>query len=133
MKGRASNQHAAAACIDYIVDGGLRDKAWSNGDRIPYVSADLKVHPLAVAPVASISLHKLNVMATDPHMFNLMVAGTAKCRNAILRLDTVHFMDPKNQYLRPRITSNMLTLRRTTTGAAENKPKLEYRVSINGA
>ena len=132
MKGRASKQHAAQACIDYLVDGGLRGKAFTHGDRIPYVGADLKVHPIAVAPVGSLSLHKIILMATDPHMFNLLVAGTVKCRNAMIRLDTIEFMDSRNQYMRPRICSSLLTLRRVTTPANDEIPKLEYHVSVNG-
>ena len=51
MKARSSHIPLSQACVDYINDGGIRNKAWSSADRIPYVGADLKVHPLCVAPV----------------------------------------------------------------------------------
>ena len=113
LKSRSVSQHASQGIIDYLVDGGLRDKAFSHGDRVPYVGADMRLHPLCVAPVMTLSLNKLILMASGARMFNLLVAATVRCENAIIRFDTVHFMnDQIFSHLKPRITSHLVNVRR---------------------
>ena len=133
MKARSSKLNPAFGITDFAVDGGLRDKAFSNGDRIPYAGADMRVHPLCVAPVIEISLNKLILMCNGPKMFNLQVAATVKCDNAIIRFDTVDFMDEDYTHLKPRITSHLVNVRRHRNRAAgDGMGKLEYLAAIDG-
>ena len=130
---RSHSQHPALGITDFVSDGGLRETAFSHGSRIPYVAADLRMHPLAVVPVATLSLNKLLLMATNPRMFNLLVAATVRCTGAIIRFDRVIFMDESLKILRPRIESNLITLRRSKKrNPGAGKPHFEYRFSING-
>ena len=133
FKSRSHGQHPAFGVTDFVADGGLRETAISHGNRIPYVAADLRIHPLAVVPVSTLSLNKLLLMATNARMFNLLVAATVRCTAAIIRFDRVLFMDEEMQILRPRIESNLITLKRhKTKNPAVGRPHLEYRFSING-
>ena len=114
-------------------DGGLRETAFSYGNRIPYVGADLRIHPLAVVPVATLSMNKLLLMAREARLFNLLVASTARCSGAIIRFDRILFMDESLKILRPRIESNLVTLKRKRMkNPAGGRPHLEYKFSING-
>ena len=117
FKSRSHSQHPALGITDFVADGGLRETAISHGNRIPYVAADLRIHPLAVVPVATLSLNKLLLMATNPRMFNLLVAATVRCTAAIIRFDRVLFMNEEMTILRPRIESNLITLKRHKTKA----------------
>ena len=74
-------------------------------------------------------------MAQNPYLFNLMLAATTRCNRAIIRLDTVHFYDETLSHNRPRITTQLLTVRRMNNGGnvQANMAHIEYQVSINGA
>ena len=116
-----------------MTDGGLRETAFSYGNRIPYVGADLRIHPLAVVPVATLSMNKLLLMAREARLFNLLVASTARCSGAIIRFDRILFMDEGLKILRPRIESNLVTLKRVRHKVpGQLRPHLEYKFSING-
>ena len=110
----AVNSHPSRALVDYIVDGGLREHGFTGGSRIPYLAADFRVHGLALAPIGQITLQTLRLMEDNPYHFNLVIAAEASCRNAIIRLDTLHLMDENVNHLRPRISSNLLSVRRFT-------------------
>ena len=130
---RSQMQHPAQGITDFVTDGGLRQTAFSHGNRIPYVGADLRLHPLAVVPVATLSHNKLLLMATSARMFNLQAASTVRCNQAIIRFDQVHFMDETMQMLRPRIESNLVTLKwGFTKNPGAPKPRFEYQFSLNG-
>ena len=110
----AVNSHPSRALVDYIVDGGLREHGFTGGSRIPYLAADYRVHALALAPVGQLLNQTLRVMEDNAYLFNLAIAAEASCRNAIIRLDTLHLMDENVNHLRPRISSNLLSVRRFT-------------------
>ena len=133
FKSVSQGQHPALGITDYVVDGGLRETAFSYGNRISYVGADLRLHPLAVVPVATLSINKLMLMAREARLFNLLVASTVRCTGAIIRFDRILFMDDGMQILRPRIESNLVTLKRFRIKApVALRPHLEYKFSING-
>ena len=50
-------------------------------------------------------------MATDPMVFNLMLAAAVRCRSAMIRVDYIIFMDPTMSKLTPSIASKLLTVR----------------------
>ena len=81
-----------------------------------------------------LDLNKLQMMASNPYFFQLMLAALTRCNRAIIRLDTVHLLDDDLEYNRPRITSQLLTVKRSNNGAIvlANHPHLEYFVSVNG-
>ena len=108
------------ALVDYLIDGGLRDHGFTRGSRIPYLAADFRVHALAMTPVGQLHPHMLSLMATDPCHFNIVLAAEASCRNAIVRVDTIHYLDEQWARLRPRITSNLLSVKRRTTHRPPN-------------
>ena len=108
----AVNSHPSRALLEYLVDGGLREHGFTGGSRIPYLGADYRVHALALAPVGQLLNQTLRVMEDNAYLFNLAIAAEASCRNAIIRLDTLHLMNDEITNLRPRISSNLLSVRR---------------------
>ena len=121
------------ALVDYLMHGGLSEHGFTGGSRIPYLGADFRVHALAMTPVGQLAPNMLSLMATDPYHFNILLAAEASCRNAIVRVDTMHFLDERFAKLRPRITSNLLSVKRQTRREKpEAEPTITYLVSING-
>ena len=93
MGSQAGKVGAAEAFTNFIAEGGLQHSLLEKAARIPYLEMDGSLKGINVRKGPCFRVTQL-VLMREWRFFNLMLATNVRCDTAMIRVDSVHWLDP---------------------------------------
>ena len=124
-----------SAFTAFVSEGGFRHAQLERMSRFPYLDMDGDLRGINVRLGPSFEIRQLQLMK-NWKMFSLMLAVHVRCDSAMIRFDSVHWLNKSQTAALPRINSTLVTVRKMVCEdhniGPDPTPQHTYWVSIGG-